>query len=320
MVIRSYGLVVSFSTLLILSTGCSGPWTDMAVAPSVRSRLSDMPHSGADLKVMSFNIRVDTMLDVKDHWLVRRDLLVQTIHNFNPDLLGTQECQASQAEYLAQALPGYQFVGAGRNDGGRGGEMCAIFFKADRFRRLDYGSFWLSQTPQVPGSKSWGSWFPRMVTWVKLRPADGGPDFYFFNTHLDIAGDFARTEQARLLHQQIARIARAAPVVITGDFNADEGTLPYQVLTASRSPRFADTLRAVQPQPLPGEGTRHGFLGVQHGPRIDWILTSSHFTTITATIDRTNAGVWYPSDHFPVTAVLRLTPAVAAGSSSASGM
>ncbi len=266
-----------------------------------------------DLRVMSFNLRVPIFIDGPNYWDFRKGLLVETIVRFNPDLLGTQECVLGQADYLREQLPDYGFVGVGRNDGQLRGEMCGVFFKRNRFDKLAEGHFWLSETPDLPGSKSWGTANTRMVTWVKLRDRTDGNIFCFFNTHFDHWGKRAREQAAVLLRQKINQIAGSMPVVLTGDFNADEDSQPYQtIISGARrgDERFTDTLRAAnRSTDISGDGTRHGFRGGRNGPRIDWIVTNASFQTIQASIDHTGAGLRYPSDHFPVTAVLRTVPA-----------
>ncbi len=265
-----------------------------------------------DYRVMSFNLRTAIFIDAQNHWNHRKDLVVKSIKKFSPDLLGTQECQASQARYLIDQLPGYHFVGAGRDDGKAGGEMCGLFFRSDRFVKLDEGHFWLSETPDKPGSKSWGSSYRRMVTWVRLAPRDGAKRaFYFFNTHLDNSSQLARVQGAWLLRRKIDQIADGRPTIVTGDFNTDSGTTPYQLLV--RGPQdwrgyLIDSYRQTNPVPGLNEGTRHKFHGKTSGDRIDWIITTSNFTTVDAGIDRTKYNGQYPSDHFPVTAVFRLQP------------
>ncbi len=302
--------------LVLLLSGCSG-----FVAGTASTYQTPQPRpiartEKADLRVMSFNIRINTVFDLRAaSWDTRKELLVRTIRNFEPDLLGTQECGEEQGQYLSQNLSGYEFVGVSRYNSRFHIEMCGVFFKSERFRKLEEGHFWLSETPEKPGSMSWGAGYPRMVTWVKLRPTEpGGSDLYFFNTHLDSESSRARVEAARLLQRQIARIAGGQPVVMTGDFNTGEGTPPYRVLTASAggSSRLVDTLRAVDPGREPDEGTRHEFRGDRRGQRMDWILATDHFAAFDAAIDYTRDGDLFPSDHFPVTAVLRLKPRSAA--------
>jgi endonuclease/exonuclease/phosphatase family metal-dependent hydrolase len=257
---------------------------------------------------MTFNLRRPFLLDGLNHWGFRKKQLVETIQAFNPDVLGTQECVADQADFLRAALPEYGFRGVGRDDGARRGEMCGVFFRNDKFRELDHGYFWLSEKPTVPGSKSWGAWFTRMCTWVKLQPTNGGAAFCVFDVHLDNASSRARVEGAKLLRQRIETIAAGMPVIVTGDFNADAGTAPYATLLAGARgtvPTLFDVFRLSNPKLRGDEGTRHDFKGKRGGDRIDWILINSGFQPVAANINRGRALLGYPSDHFPVEAILR---------------
>lgn len=273
------------------------------------STYADEP--AADLRVMSFNIRYGTARDGDNHWDKRKDFLIETIKAFDPDLLGTQETLGFQRDYLAENLPGYDVLGVGRDDGRERGEMMALYFKRSRFERLDGGHFWLSETPDQAGSKSWDSSLPRMVTWVKLRDrrrADSKP-IIFFNTHFDHLGAVARAESARLLRRRVAEAAVTCRVIVTGDFNAGEGSEPYRALFAPNndgpSP-LSDTYRVAYPGRAMAEGTFSGFKeGRRQGERIDWIGASKDWRIIGAEIDRTAREGRTPSDHFPVTAILR---------------
>jgi endonuclease/exonuclease/phosphatase family metal-dependent hydrolase len=301
-------ILAGICCLSAILAGCSSlpdPYSFLNRKPArQRAAISD------NYRVMSFNLRTATIIDAQNHWNLRKELVVRSIKKFSPDLLGTQECQASQATYLQDELPGYQFVGAGRNNGKLGGEMCGLFYRNDRFIKLDEGHFWLSKTPDKPGSKSWGSAFKRMVTWVRLAPRDGSKQaFYFFNTHMDNSSELARVQGAWLLRRKIDQIADGRPVIVTGDFNTDSDTTPYQLLV--HGPQdwrgyLVDTYRQINPTPGENEGTRHKFYGKTTGERIDWIITTNNFTTVNAAIDHTKYKGQYPSDHYPVTAVLRL--------------
>ncbi len=293
-------------TLALILIGCDT--TPQAFSFFSRRQPTTTYTAVTDYRVMSFNLRTKFLLDAHNHWNHRKHLVVDTINRFSPDILGTQECQASQARYLKTNLSGYSFVGAGRNDGESGGEMCGIFFRTQKFTKLDEGHFWLSETPDKPGSKSWGSSYRRMVTWVKLQPRYESEPIFFFNTHLDNGDRKARVHQAWLLRRKIDQIADGRPTIVAGDFNTDSGTTPYQLLV--KGPQdwrgyFVDTYRQVNPTPAKNEGTRHGFGGGTSGDRIDWIITTDNFATLDADIDRTHYNGQYPSDHFPVTAILR---------------
>ena len=268
------------------------------------------PKKPADLlKVLSYNIRYGSARDGANAWEKRKEFVVETMKAYDPDLLGTQEVEAFQAAFLAEKLPGYGFVGVGRDDGKKRGEFSAIFYRRSRFEKVAEGHFWLSETPAVAGSKSWDSSLPRMASWVKLRPRDRpGTVLHFFNTHFDHRGAVARAEGARVIRERISALGAGAAVIVTGDFNTAPGSRPHQVLLAPPASGVVlkDAYQVMHKGNEEGAGTFHGFRGTPSTSRIDWILYSGRFEPLSATIERTNKDGRYPSDHFPVTAVLRL--------------
>lgn len=263
-----------------------------------------------NVRVMSYNIRYGTAQDGENHWDKRKEFLVETIRSFDPDLLGTQETLGFQRDFLAGKLAGYEVLGVGRDDGGATGEMTALYFKRERFEKLDGGHFWLSETPDKPGSKSWDTALTRMATWVKLRDRrqPNAKPIAFFNTHLDHRGRQARLESARLLRRRVAELAGQCRVIVTGDFNAGEDSPPYHALfgaEGNQASPLRDAYCFVHPVRAAGEGTFSNFkAGAAGGPRIDWIGISAEWQALEATIDRTERGGRTPSDHFAVTAVL----------------
>jgi endonuclease/exonuclease/phosphatase family metal-dependent hydrolase len=268
---------------------------------------------------MSFNIRYGSADDGPNHWQHRKELLMETITAFDPDLLGTQETLAFQRDYLAKQLKGYAVFGAGRDDGKDRGEMMAVYYREERFQKLDGGHFWLSDKPEAPGSKSWDAALPRIVTWLKLRDrrAAGKPELWFFNTHFDHRGRQARGESAKLLRQRISRLEGKLPVILAGDFNDAPGSPTYKSLFAPQEGRPAllqDTFRVAHPKPGKQEGTYNGFRPEgRDAIRIDWIGASHEWQVIAAGIDHTAREGRTPSDHFPVTAVLRYGKAASGG-------
>ncbi|QQS49430.1 MAG: endonuclease/exonuclease/phosphatase family protein [Acidobacteriota bacterium] len=259
-----------------------------------------------EIRVMSFNIRYGTANDGENRWENRREFLIETIRAFDPDLLGTQETLGFQRDFIAERLSGYENLGVGRDDGGEKGEMTALFFRKSRFEKLDGGHFWLSEKPDVPGSKSWDTSLTRMATWVRLRDKrrPSARPIVFINTHFDHRGAQARLESARLLRARATEWSRANRIILTGDFNAGAGSPPYQALFDSSSP-VIDTWRSVNPSAGSDEGTFSGFRPEStSGPRIDWIAVSRDWKIVSATIDRTVRDGRTPSDHFPVSAVL----------------
>lgn len=276
--------------------------------------LASADESGPSLAVMSFNIRYGTANDGEHAWPHRRERVIACVRAADPDLLGTQETLAFQRDELAAGLPGYGCVAAGRDDGAEAGEMAALFYRKARFERLDAGHFWLSPTPEVVGSKGWDAALPRIASWVRLRDRrqPGGPPILFLNTHFDHRGAEARRESARLIRRWLTDRAADCRVIVTGDFNAAEGSEPYAALfgdpaagEGGRLRPLVDTLRAAKPAATDDEGTFTGFDAEQvHGPRIDWIGCSTDWRVRAAAIDRTSHDGHTPSDHAAVTAVL----------------
>ena len=261
----------------------------------------------APLKVMSFNIRYGRANDGENRWVKRDSLVAETIRVFGPDLLGLQEALPFQCQFLKQQFPEFDFVGRGREVKPDQGEFCAIMYRRERFEKKDEGHFWLSETPQTPGSRSWDSALPRMVTWVRLMDRDTESEFIFANTHYDHIGQQARIASSEIIRKWLAKFSQT-PVVITGDFNSAIGSKPYQQLLDGGSPELSlvDTYRAIYPQATEREGTSSRWNGNRSGARIDWILHSKQFRTLNAAIDYHNDQGQYPSDHYPVQATLRL--------------
>jgi len=273
---------------------------------------SAAPAAEADpVRVMSFNLRYGTAKDGENHWDKRKGLLLETIKAFEPDLLGTQETLAFQRDYLVEKLDGYEKFGVGRDDATEKGEMTAVLFRKARFEKIDGGHFWLSEQPDKPGSKSWDTSLTRMCTWVKLRDLKNkdAPPVYFFNTHFDHRGEQARVESAKLIRDRVAKLGEKAHVIVTGDFNAGEGSGPYKALideVDGKASPVVDTFRVAHPKRGESEGTFNGFKSKPGEGRIDWVLCSRNWTVAEAGIDRTQKDDRWPSDHFPVTAVLKM--------------
>lgn len=258
------------------------------------------------MTIMSFNIRYGSAQDGENHWDKRKEFVAETIREVSPELLGMQECLGFQRDFLAKHLPQYEVFAAGRDDGKEGGEMCAIFFRRDRFEKLDAGHFWLSETPDVPGSKSWDTSLTRMASWVKLKDksSDNKRPILYVNTHFDHRGQEARFESAKLIRRWASKFTDC-DVVVTGDFNSGEGSKPYQAMFGEEKDDVlvVDTYRTIKPERGAAEGTFSGFKAEStQGERIDWIGVSEGFDVIDAAILHASRDGRTPSDHFPVTA------------------
>ena len=267
------------------------------------------------LRVMSFNIRFGKAEDGPNHWRHRKEFVLQTVRDFDPDILGTQEMMLLQATFFRERLTVYEFHGTSRIPSDKEEERCAVFYRKARFESLESGHFWLSASPDVPGSKSWDAMFPRMVSWVKLSERSQPEKLlYVFNTHFDHVGKEARIQAAAVLRDRISRIADGSPTIIMGDFNSDEGSLPHRILLAQTDTLgLTDSFQASHPKAdRKSSATTSRWNGNRSGRRIDWILASPHWNVDKAGIDYRNFEGRYPSDHYPVTATLSLNESTAA--------
>lgn len=258
------------------------------------------------LTIMTFNVRFGTALDGENAWPHRKGILADTIKQCAPDLFGTQECLESQAEFIAETLPDYRWIGLGREANAKG-EMSAIFYKKDVLSPIESGNFWVSETPEVPGSKSWNTSCTRMVTWAHFRHVPSNTFFYYFNTHLDHKSEEARQQGAKLLLQRAAAVAGDHPVIITGDFNAFAGEAEaWRILTQGG---FTDAWVAAEKKVGP-ELTFGTFAAPKEGAkgRIDWILFKGPVKATECETVLYNDKGRYPSDHYPVVAKLLLNP------------
>lgn len=250
--------------------------------------------------VMTFNIRNGKAADGENHWSKRRHNVVATIQAGAPHVLGLQEAYAFQVDYLSEQLPQYQVVGVGR-DGGKKGEYSCLFVDKKRLEVVRSGTFWLSDKPDVVASKGWDAALPRICTWAVLRERKGGPEFLVMNSHYDHRGKQARERSAALMHSRLAEF-EGLPAIVTGDLNAGEESAPLKAL---KGDKLRDTFRVLHPDQKT-VGTFGGFRGRKDGAKIDYVLCTSEWHVLEASIDRRAFDGRDPSDHFPVLARLRL--------------
>ena len=276
---------------------------------------ADLASQGAPrqpLTVMTFNIRYGTAKDGENEWSARRAMLFDLVREQDADLIGLQEALDAQITEIAAAAPIYAVVGVGRDDGGIAGEYSAILYRKDRFHVAEAGTFWFSDTPAVPGSKSWGNNITRICTWARFVDRDGR-GLWHFNVHLDHQSQPSRERSTELLRQRVeGRSFPREPVVITGDFNVGETNPAIVTLTGGLRPEptsrppFVDTFRVLNPEERQ-VGTFTGFkFGTLDGDKIDYILVEPGTEVLRAEIIRTSRENRYPSDHFPVIARVTL--------------
>ena len=257
------------------------------------------------LHVMTYNLRVPGVNADEPSWAARRDKVASMIRFHAPDVLGVQEALPRMLADLDARLPDYAWTGRVRS--ADSDEHCALFYCPERLRIEDTDTFWLSTTPDTPGSRSWDAVFPRIVTWATLVDRRVDQTLTVFNTHFDHEGATARRESTRVLREQLDTLAGDTPAVVMGDLNTTPDTPPYRRLTTgSPGPPLRDALHE---STTPHHGPTSTFNGFDHavqpGARIDYVfvrgpLAVERHGTLT---DRWDGA--FPSDHCPVWAEIR---------------
>ncbi len=260
------------------------------------------PAIARPLRVMSFNVRLPIAVDGINRWEARRNLAARVIARERADVIGTQELHKRQGDDLIARLPGYAWFGIDRR-GGHDDEHMGVVYNRATLRLIGFGQFWLSDTPWVPASISWGHPYPRMVTWAIFERAADKRRFRLLNTHLPYRAEdeAARAKGARMIVDRLRTLpGDALPTVLTGDFNTTPDSDAYRILAA----RFADT-RTTAPIQAGPAATFHNYTGTPDR-RIDWLLATG-FTPLAARTRTDHAGPVWASDHFPIVAELDFT-------------
>ena len=265
---------------------------------------------------MSFNLRCGTADDGLDSWPYRRQMVSDLIRREMPDFLGTQEMQGPQSEFLQKELPKYAVLQKERDAKPTArSEMSGLFYRKDRWTLdpKDQGTFWLSETPEVPGSMGPKAGCPRVVTWGRFFEKDPatkketGRSIYVYNTHFDHRSDTARMQAAQLIAERMSKREQPEiPAVMMGDLNANEQSQPICYLlgkTTEKQPplHLVDPFRMLHP----AEKTVGTFTGFEFGKldhaKIDYLFTTPDLKPLEAQILRDAKDGRYPSDHFPIT-------------------
>jgi endonuclease/exonuclease/phosphatase family metal-dependent hydrolase len=300
-----------FISLCILLSLCS-----LKVLAGVDLKLTET--NGLELQVMSFNIRNGAANDGENHWKNRRQMVFELLRNHKSDVIGLQEALKFQIDEIIEAVPEYGMVGVGRDGGKTEGEYSAILYNRQRFKVDESDTFWLSDTPQVPGSITWGNACTRICTWARLVEKKTGKAFYMYNLHLDHVSQPSREKSVALVTERIRQRKYKEPFVLTGDFNAGENNPAILYLKGkaaldngkggkSKNPLvLVDTFRVLHPD-ANEVGTFHEFKGLRSGDKIDYIFTTPDVKVLEASILRDNTEGRYPSDHFPVVAEILIS-------------
>lgn len=256
----------------------------------------------AAIRVSSYNLRMDTPRDSLNAWPNRKENVKALIQYHDFDIIGTQEGFKHQLDNLLE-MPGFAYTGGGRDDGKEAGEHSAIVYKTDRFKVIDSGDFWLSETPEKPGLGWDAKCCNRICSWAKFADKTSGKEFYVFNVHFDHQGVVARQESGKLMVKKIREIAKDAPVICTGDFNSTPETEQIKAMSSLLS----DAYSATKSPPYGPVGTTNAFrFTAPMKNRIDYVFVSNHFEVSKYAVLTDAKDQRYPSDHLPVVAVVHL--------------
>ena len=248
-----------------------------------------------NLTVMTYNLKVSGVGKYSPE--NRAPLLARNIMAFKPDSFGCQEASVKLLAMVAEKLPDYAYVGVGR-DKGNTGEASPVFYLKSKYKVLDSGTFWLSETPDTP-SKGWDARYNRVCTYAVLQNKSTGFKYAHFNAHFDHVGIKARQESISLVTKKIAEICPGIPVIFGGDLNDEEGGAMYN-LALSAGLRDTKYLAKKSMDSL----TYHGYSAVTEKTRtkpIDFLFVNNYCKSVKSYfVDTTKYSGIYPSDHHPV--------------------
>ena len=249
------------------------------------------------LKVMSFNIRNAGAKDGENSWPQRREAVAAMLRSERPDVFGIQEAYPEQEAFILENCPEYKGFGVGRDDGKDAGERMSVFYRTDVLELLDGGTWWLSETPDVP-SVGWDAKYPRTATWAKLRERSSGREFYFVNTHLDHRGVEARKRGLSMVVDRVEEMTPGVPLIFTGDFNVEPGD---ECLLSLEGKMLDARLQA----PVTSDKPSFNGYGTTRAKIIDYIYYRGFSSAREFyVVDRSFEGKPYISDHYPIAAVL----------------
>lgn len=296
-------LFIRYKTLFLLTLFIFVPISNSAKNVMFSFILNEVQISDSNsLRMMTYNIRFDNPADGVHAWPNRKELVASVIRFHKADIIGVQEALEYQIQDLMELLPGYDWVGVGRNEDG-GGEFSAILYRSSVVAVKAAQTFWLSESPDEPGSKSWDSSLPRIATWAHFVTSSDGRELFVLNTHFDHRGEQARLESARLIKEQVSKLANGLPVIVMGDLNATSEQPPLVLLSDTplsdgRSLRDG-FVHSIVPHHGPAS-TWTGFTKIAADRRIDYIFASEDLPIHYHAILTDKLEDRYPSDHLPV--------------------
>jgi endonuclease/exonuclease/phosphatase family metal-dependent hydrolase len=252
--------------------------------------------------IITYNIRMNTPSDGENAWPLRKEKVAGLLRFHKADIFNVQEALPEQMDDLTSLLPEFDHVGVGRDDGKRAGEHMAIFYSRSRFEKLEDGMFWLNETPDKPGF-GWDAACNRTCTWIKLKDKVTKKTFYVLDTHLDHRGMKAREEGVKLILSRMPEINKEnLSVIFTGDFNLTRDSAPIQAILKV----LADARNVSTTPPYGPEGTSGGFAVKAKSRTIDFIFVNNKVTVLRHGVLSDSFNMFYPSDHLPVLAEVRI--------------
>jgi len=261
-----------------------------------------------DLNVMTFNIRLDVASDSLNSWQYRKDVAAEIIKISNADIVGTQEVLPNQLNDLKERLPEYTAIGVGREDGINTGEYSSLFYKKDKFDAIESGTFWVSETPEIVGSKGWDASYLRVATWAILKDKATGKQFFAINTHLDNDGVTARKEGGSLILKKAQEMGKGLPVILTGDFNDTPDSQAVKNITDTSKDFYLADSKSIAAKTEGTSWTFHDFgrLPEDRRPLIDYIFVSKDITVSDYRVLPDKLNDIFVSDHTPVSAKITI--------------
>lgn len=250
-----------------------------------------------NIRIITYNIRLNTPVDGINAWPNRSSQVAALLEFHQADIFGLQEALINQIEDIYAQLPNMEWVGVGRDDGKKAGEYSPLFYNSRKFKDLQKGWFWLSETPEKPGL-GWDAACNRICTWLLLKEVKSNQNFMVFNTHFDHQGNQAKTESAKLILRKIKELNTAnLPVILTGDFNLTPEKAPITVITSE----LRDSRSISKETPYGPNGTFNGFkFDSPLEDRIDYIFVSNQIEVKQYGVLTDSKDQRYPSDHLPV--------------------
>ena len=294
------GVVQEFETLFYeKGASCELELCDMSVPAFQKFAKSD------EIKVMSFNVRTKTDGDTEHKaWDNRKDACVALIKDQMPSVIGFQEADyTSQWKYIKDQLSkDYAGYGVNRDDGKESGsgETMGILYNKSTVKKLDGGTFWLSETPNIP-SKGFGANYKRNATWGLFEHKPSGIKFYYINTHLDHQVAEAQIEGMNLISKHFDEYRESHPVFLTGDLNIKADNVALDVIES-----YMNNAREAAPEGLTDFNTTYNGYVTTKNSIIDHIYCSNYLKVVEYHTINEDYGVPFVSDHYPIYAIIKL--------------